>query len=278
MMSLCDVTVFNFTGVYESEDFYKDIDNPRFIECRNIPGTDCLCDEEGEKEIRRRMEEAHTPINGIHFIDNGNYHYMSYVFTSYIKEPFHLIYFDNHPDLKPSMFGDILSCGSWVKKVLDTNTHVRKVIAAGVNGKLFEEIDENDSKKVTLVSFCDEDETTLEKENLTEDKVPSLNNSLAKDKTLADKLLDELSDDLPIYISIDKDVLAPDQLMTNWDQGTMKADTLIGIVKRLLGSKKVLGLDICGEVSHDTDCDQDKEINRNNSFNRGLLTEILFQS
>ena len=74
MNNLSDVAVFNFTGVYESEDFYKDIDNPRFIECGNIPGTDCLCDEDGEKEIRRRIDEAKVPLKGIHFIDNGNYH------------------------------------------------------------------------------------------------------------------------------------------------------------------------------------------------------------
>lgn len=267
MNNLSDVTVFNFTGVYESEDFYKDIDNPRFIECGNIQGTGCLCDEDGEKEIRRRIDEAKVPLKGIHFIDNGNYHYMSYIFTSYIKEPFHLIYFDNHSDMKTSMFGDILSCGSWVKKTLDTNTCVRKVIAIGVNEKLFEEIEECDRNKVTRMSLAQKENSFSQDEN-TDDAKSLVDN-------LIDDLLGNLSDDLPVYISIDKDVLAPDQLMTNWDQGTMRTETLIGIVKRLLESKKVCGIDICGEVSQDTDCDQAAQINRNNSFNRELLKEIL---
>ncbi len=270
MNSLSDVTVFNFTGVYESEDFYKDIDNPRFIECNNIQGTDCLCDEEGEKEIRRRMDECGVPLKGIHFIDNGNYHYMSYIFASYIKEPFYLIYFDNHPDMKPSMFGDILSCGSWVKKTLDTNTCVRKVIAVGVDENLFNEIDENDSKKVTKMSLKskDNDPSNVDRS----DDEPNIEDDLIEE------LSKELSDDLPIYISIDKDVLDPDQLMTNWDQGTMKSETLIKIVKRLLESKRILGIDICGEVSFDTDCDQDAEISRNNGFNRELLNVIISYS
>jgi hypothetical protein len=55
----------------------------------------------------------------------------------------------------------------------------------------------------------------------------------------------------------------------------MKSETLISIVKRLLESKRVLGIDICGEISHDTDCDRDKEISRNNSFNRELLKDII---
>ena len=95
---------------------------------------------------------------------------------------------------------------------------------------------------------------------------------------LIEELSKELSDDLPIYISIDKDVLDPDQLMTNWDQGTMKSETLIKIVKRLLESKRILGIDICGEVSFDTDCDQDAEISRNNGFNRELLNVIISYS
>jgi len=264
MKNLKDVTLFNFTGVYESEDFYKDIDNPRFIECRNIDGTDCFCDDEGENSIRSLIVHNNVPLNGIHFIDNGNYHYMSYIFTSYIKEDFHLIYLDNHPDMKESMFGDILSCGSWVKKVLDTNTCVRKVIAVGVDQKLFDEISKEDSKKVTLVS---------EKHIYNGTKACS---DISCNGDMADMILQELSDDLPVYISIDKDVLNKDQLMTNWDQGIMDTDTLLHIIQKILSSKRVLGIDVCGEVSLDTECDYDVQIMKNNSFNRKLLELMAF--
>lgn len=270
MNNLDDVAIFNFTGVYESEDFYRSIDNPRFIECRNILGTDCLCDDEGEKAIRRIIEDEKIPYRGIHFIDNGNYHYMSYIFTSLIDEPFDLIYFDNHPDMKPSMFGDILSCGSWVKKVLDKNTNVRKVTAVGINQDLFNEIEEDTRQKVTLVSVCG---TEYDIENLYLENSERTNTEFIIEK-VTDRILKDLSQDIPVYISVDKDVLSCDQLRTNWDQGTMQADILIGIIKRLTGSIKVLGMDICGEVSGDTDCDFDLELQNNNCFNKRILQEL----
>lgn len=260
MNLISDVTIFNFTGVYESEDFYKKIDNPRFVECRNIKGTDCLCDDQGEEAIRKLIENNKVPINGIHFIDNGNYHYMSYIFTSYITEPFNLIYFDNHPDMKPSMFGDILSCGSWVKKVLDTNKYVKKIIAVGVNEELLEQIEEDDRKKVTKVSSYFRNEFH-ETENDNE------NNSIDY------KILELLNDDIPVYISIDKDVLSTKQLMTNWDQGIMSIGTLTTIIKRLFESKRILGMDVCGEISSDTECDQDVQLGNNSYFN-SLITQI----
>ncbi|MCR4637037.1 MAG: arginase family protein [Butyrivibrio sp.] len=270
-----DVAIFNFTGVYESEDFYRSIDNPRFIECKDISGTDCFCDDDGERTIRNIIEGEKVPLRGIHFIDNGNYHYMSHIFTSMIEEPFDLIYFDNHPDMKPSMFGDILSCGSWVKKVIETNVNVRNVIAVGINKELFDEIDDVVRKKVTLVSICDSVsgiENDVHK-SLDYDNINFGDGTKNFDNTL-NRIMDELSYDLPVYISVDKDVLSPDQLKTNWDQGTMLADTLLEIIKRLVGSKKVLGIDICGEVSIDTDFDYDLEIQKNNSFNKRILTEL----
>lgn len=258
MNKMGDVTIFNFTGVYESEDFYQKLDNPRFIECKNIKGTDCLCDEEGEKSLRTIIDTWNVPISGIHFIDNGNYHYMSYIFASYIEEPFDLVYFDNHPDLKPTMFGDILSCGCWVKKLLDQNTNIRKVILVGANKELFEQIPENDSKKVTYISAKGMDE---------EDE----------DIPLTKLIKRELRSDIPLYISVDKDVLSPFELKTNWDQGTMEAKKLIQIIKNLNDSQKVLGIDICGEISKDTECeDYDLQISNNNRFNHEIIRALIF--
>ena len=55
-----------------------------------------------------------------------------------------------------------------------------------------------------------------------------------------------LNSEVPLYISIDKDVLDTEELLTNWDQGTMQLTTLLDTLKRLCGGKKVLGVDICG--------------------------------
>lgn len=59
---------------------------------------------------------------------------------------------------------------------------------------------------------------------------------------------------LPVYISIDLDILSPECIETVWDQG----DMTIGEMKRILGSifnsYKVLGVDVCGykDIGHPT--------------------------
>ena len=50
-----------------------------------------------------------------------------------------------------------------------------------------------------------------------------------------------------IYISIDKDVLNTDNVVTNWDQGMMDISTLTSILEHILKNKQAEGVDICGE-------------------------------
>ena len=119
-----NIILMNFTHVYEEENFIK---NRRFrwIDCTDLNGVDCYCD----VDARRRLEEkiALFSPEGIHFIDSGNDHYLSKLWTDKIREPFSLVVFDHHPDMQPTLFEDMLSCGSWVKDVLETNPFLHKV-------------------------------------------------------------------------------------------------------------------------------------------------------
>ncbi|WP_442975290.1 hypothetical protein, partial [Salmonella enterica] len=65
-------------------------------------------------------------------------------------------------------------------------------------------------------------------------------------------LLQSLRDDRarsrrPVYVSIDKDVLAPEVARTNWDQGVMDEATLAAALAELRHG--LVGADITGEVS-----------------------------
>lgn len=51
---------------------------------------------------------------------------------------------------------------------------------------------------------------------------------------------------MPVYLSIDLDVLAPAYARTDWDQGRMTLDELVGALDRLTASHPVLGVDLCG--------------------------------
>ena len=70
--------------------------------------------------------------------------------------------------------------------------------------------------------------------------------------------------ELPVYLSIDKDVLCLEDARTNWDQGEMKLEEMEKMIKQVFQKRNVLGADICGENPQDTarmPAKEDLEIN-----------------
>ena len=62
----------------------------------------------------------------------------------------------------------------------------------------------------------------------------------------------ETDRDVPLYISIDKDVLREEDARTNWDQGELALDQLLKLLELIFEKRKVIGADICGENPPDT--------------------------
>jgi arginase family enzyme len=54
--------------------------------------------------------------------------------------------------------------------------------------------------------------------------------------------------DLPVYISVDKDVLSEKDAATNWDQGSMTLDQLLMLIRCLKQHRTVIAADVCGEL------------------------------
>jgi hypothetical protein len=52
-----------------------------------------------------------------------------------------------------------------------------------------------------------------------------------------------------VWISIDKDVLPEDEVVTNWDQGHMPLDALLAFLDAIRSRKRIIGADICGEYA-----------------------------
>lgn len=220
-------------------------DNTRYIDCTDIPGTDCYCDDEAVEAIRRRIAEAGvTDASGIHFFDNGNYHYMSKIWTDMVQEPFSLAVFDHHPDMQEPRFGNILSCGGWVKKVMEENRFVQSVTLIGVADHLVDEIraelsqagDANILDKVTFIRESELPAVTLE--GRSPDRVHTSH-------------IPHLTSSHPLYISIDKDALSTDYAATNWDQGSLTLEHMKTIISAFAQSRKIIGVDICGERARD---------------------------
>ena len=224
--------ITDFTNTYIPTD-YPDFE---LIKCSDISGCDMYCDDEAKKEIKKRLaahvkghEKTQEIFRGIHLIDSGNYHYMTRIFTEEINEPYDLVFFDNHTDMKPAMF-DMLSCGSWAKEVLEKDENLRKMYMIGPRAQADElSLEKGLSEKLVIIS---QDEFW--------DEISAINNPKMK------KIFDPSDKPLPVYLSIDKDLLDESEVKTNWDQGNMSLKVLIAILKEICKNRTVLGADICG--------------------------------
>lgn len=247
----------------------------RWFDCTRIDGTDCYCDDEAQAILRKQIESSKTPAlrqaqgpssistPGIHFFDNGNYHYMSKLWTDSIREPFDLVVFDHHPDMQPPRFEGILSCGGWIKEVLDNNKFMQNVTVIGVADHLVEEIREdlsqaNAAEILDRVTFIRESElTAVTLEGRSPDRV-----HLTSYTT-------------PVYISIDKDALSMQEAATNWDQGSLTFEQLAETLQTLAQNRKILGIDICGERARDIGFEDTAAADAlNNTLNEKLYNQL----
>ena len=273
------ITVQDFTGVYAEQPFMQELREKsaksadiHWFDCTKIVGTDCYCDDDAIKAINEMIDNAESGcvsenrgnfgnVPTIHFFDNGNYHYMSKLWTDRIQHPFTLIVFDHHPDMQPPRFGGILSCGGWVLEVLENNEFIQNVVIIGVKDELVETVREEfsqagDTEILNKVIFVKESE-------------------LGKDIPLSSFVNQRSGLSSNIYLSIDKDALAPAFAATNWDQGSLSVESLKKIITELAANKKILGIDICGERAHDFEGDANHTVQKADSLNNSLNRELV---
>jgi len=212
-----DSVVMDFSHIYREEDFSY-CDSLDWIDCTNILGTNCFCNEEAQNDIRHLIA-SYSP-HGIHFIDSGNFHYVSKLWIEKIKEPYSLVIFDHHPDMQTPRFDGMLSCGGWVKSLIETHSWLQKVYIIGSSEALKEEI--NGYEDILLY--------------VSEADLHSYNQLYPFEFTKGEK----------IYISIDLDVLASSEVSTNWDQGSMSFGQLSHLLSIAFEQSQVIGVDVCG--------------------------------
>ena len=238
--------ILDFTHVY-CDEYIKDIDRFRYMDCSDIEETDMYCSKNAYEKIWGRIEPY--GIQGIHYIDSGNYHYISKIITDHITEPFGLVMYDHHTDMQIPMVPEMMSCGDWAGQALSQNKNLRQLVIVGPPESDIEQTLESysGSQSGRLLTFSAED--------------------LPKNK------LKLIRTDLPLYISIDKDVLGTEYTETNWSQGDMSIDGLERLLSVFLGGQgeeknsdacrddernagdirhsRILGIDICGEIQTD---------------------------
>ena len=230
-----ETVITNFSGIYKNQNFYKNYAEEEIsrTELSDLSGCNCYCDAEASDRIRKEIQ-AFTG-KGLHFIDSGNYHYMTRLWLEKLQIPFRLLVFDNHTDMQPPAFGGLLSCGGWIAASLEELPLLQEVILVGPDEEAYTQVEPDLQQKVLFLSR--EKLSTM----TTEEKEGFFNN---------------LSEDLPLYVSVDKDVLCKGDASTTWSQGDMHLSELMSFLELVLERQNILGMDVCGECDMDS-CSED---------------------
>ena len=200
------------------------------------------------RDLGRELAPALDTQPPVVFLGSGDYHHVSYLLIERLRAlgtRIQVVVFDNHPDNMRYPFG--IHCGSWVWHVsrlpFVARVHVVGITSTDVEaGRLWENhLAALYSGKVAY--YCVQ-------RNLRAMRVLGIRHSRSFPSVTA--LLDELFATLattpePVYLSIDKDVLARDVVQTNWDQGVMRLEELASAIRMLQG--RLLASDVVGEVS-----------------------------
>ena len=230
-----ETVIMNFSGIYKNQNFYKNYAEEEIFwtELSDLSGCNCYCDAEASDRIRKEIQ-AFTG-KGIHFIDSGNYHYMTRLWLEKLQVPFRLLVFDNHTDMQPPAFGGLLSCGGWIAVSLEELPLLQEVILVGPDEEAYTQVEPDLQQKVLFLSR------------------EKLSTMTAEEK---EGFFNNLSEDLPLYVSVDKDVLCKGDASTTWSQGDMHLSELMSFLEIVLERQNILGMDVCGECDMDS-CSED---------------------
>ena len=230
-----EIVITNFSGIYKNQNFYKNYAEEEIFwtELSDLSGCNCYCDAEASDRIRKEIQ-AFTG-KGLHFIDSGNYHYMTRLWLEKLQIPFRLLVFDNHTDMQPPAFGGLLSCGGWIVASLEELPLLQEVILVGPDEEAYTQVEPDLQQKVLFLSR------------------EKLSTMTAEEK---EGFFNNLSEDLPLYVSVDKDVLCKGDASTTWSQGDMHLSELMSFLELVLERQNILGMDVCGECDMDS-CSED---------------------
>lgn len=126
-------TVWDFTGVYEEMGMYETLEGLGYdfdvVGMRDAAGTGCYCDAAAAEQIRRQM--ADRPYRGVHWLDSGDYHYLTRFYVERFEVPYTLLVVDNHTDRQAPAFPGVLSCGSWMRELEAEDPFQQGVVTIG---------------------------------------------------------------------------------------------------------------------------------------------------
>jgi len=225
------------------------------------PRTRFLCGHGARREFAKQLDTAHKQLPTLY--GSGDFHHLTLSLLAQFHEPLTLILFDQHPDW------DIMSpwpcCGCWVNEALALPAVSRVVVlGAGrpdLHGWHLARGNMGAVRSGELEIYPYSWRTSLCPGRIEADLAcgtirPEGLKSRVTWRTIRRHgllpLVRDVISRLPerrIYLSIDKDVLAPDFATTNWEPGEMQLDELLEAVTLLGTECQILGSDLTGDFS-----------------------------
>lgn len=205
-------------------------------------------------DFRAQLDAALPPRPGTVFMGSGDFHHFSWPLIERCiaqqgfapDHPLRVVVLDNHPDNMRFPWG--VHCGSWVRRVAMhpavSQVHVAGITSGDIGPRHAWEnyLAPLRAGKLTYWS-CGVDTGWARGVG-----AATAFRSFASVAALAQALARHLSDWPQLtYLSIDKDVFAPEVVRTNWDQGRMREPEAARIIAALRG--RIVGSDITGDVS-----------------------------
>jgi arginase family enzyme len=212
------------------------------------------------KRVSSKLPGCDAPT--LAFLGSGDFHHVSAMLieraASHAGEPFTVIHLDNHPDWVRRTHG--MHCGSWVNRALSI-PEVAKVITAGVCSRDLQHpewkggnLDALRKGRLELFAY-EQPPSSVSGDYGTGASFHQdgrrLHWSCISDMglaTFAAVLLSRVQT-AAIYITLDKDVLVLDDAVTNWDQGKLHLDDIIGLIRALASRYEIIGADVVGDYS-----------------------------
>lgn len=220
-----------------------------------------LCSRTARDRILAQLDPAERSV--LTFYGSGDFHHLSLALLSQFHEPVSLVVFDQHPDW------DITSpwpcCGTWVNEAL-AQEFVQKVVVVGAgppdlhgwhlwrgnvaalrSGKL----EVYPWSWATSRAPLGPDQITPSGVFTRKKLTSSMAWSTLKQRGLLAMLHDVVGRLPPggVYLSVDKDVLLPQDAVTNWEPGEMKLSELCEGLAWLRGAVSLVGADVTGDFA-----------------------------
>ena len=192
-------------------------------------------------------------VPGVTLYGSGDFHHVTLALLGRVREPFNLLVLDKHPDWMRGI--PFLHCGTWLRHALRLPGLRRAFLCGG-------EADFDNTYR-WLAPWPE----------ILEGRVvvfparrrfvrggwakipvrPLLADGTPVDESLRDAL-EPLRDELrryPLYVSIDKDVLTPEDAAVNWDSGLLRLSDAVTTLETFLAAAggRLAGADVLGDWS-----------------------------